>query len=157
MAFNKENVAKFFNMLKDLKLKYNYTANQIYNCDETGISTVPTKNPKIFTPKGKCRVIKVSSAERGSNVTALCCINTVGTHVPPLLIFPRLRMQPVFMNGDPSGSIGVAHSTGWMTREKFIKYLQHFIEYAKPSKSNPVLLLMDSPCYTCKFRCHKFV
>lgn len=46
MAFNRDNVNKFFNALRELKQKYSFEPHQIYNLDETGVSTVATKNPK---------------------------------------------------------------------------------------------------------------
>lgn len=97
MGFNKESVSQCFNVLRETKEKYSFQPNQIYNVDETGISTVATKNPKILTPKGKRRVIKISSAERGTNVTAVCNMNASGNFVPPFLIFPRVRMKPAYM------------------------------------------------------------
>ncbi|CAH1099899.1 unnamed protein product, partial [Psylliodes chrysocephalus] len=131
MGFNKENVKQFFTVYKELKLTHNFAAIRIYNCDETGISTVPTKNPKVLTPTGNRRVIKISSAERGINVTALCCISAVGTYVFPFLVFPRVRMQPSYLNGLPPGSIEVAHQSGWMKTENFTKFLEHFINLVK--------------------------
>lgn len=144
MAFNRENVNKFFDAFRDLKLKYSFQPHQIYNLDETGVSTVPTKDPKVITPRGKRRVVKISSAERGTNVTAVCCMNAGGSFVPPFLIFPRVRMQPAYMNNTPPGFIGVAQESGWMTADTFIKYLEHFIRHVRPSESNRILLLMDN-------------
>lgn len=50
-SFNKHNVTLFFNNLRAVLDKYKFTANQIYNCDETGVTTVH-KPPKIITPSG---------------------------------------------------------------------------------------------------------
>lgn len=144
MAFNKENVSQFYNVLREAREKYLFQPHQIYNVDETGVSTVATKNPKILTPKGKRRVIKISSAERGTNVTAVCSMNGSGNFVPPFLIFPRVRMNPAYMNNTPSDFVGVAHESGWMTSDNFVKYLEHFIRYTRPSEDNKILLLMDN-------------
>lgn len=144
MAFNKESVSQFFDVLREIRKKNLFQPYQIYNVDETGISTVATKNPKILTPKGKRRVMKISSAERGINVTAVCSMNATGNFVPPFLIFPRVRMQPSYMNNAPRDFVGVAHESGWMTSENFVKYLQHFIRYTRPSEDNKILLLMDN-------------
>ncbi|XP_050295376.1 uncharacterized protein LOC126735435 [Anthonomus grandis grandis] len=53
-------------------------------------------------------------------------------------------MQPAYMNNTPAGFTGVAHETGWMTSANFLKYLEHFIQYARPSENNRVLLIMDN-------------
>lgn len=40
-AFNRTTVITFFNNLEDLKLRFNFQLNEIYNLDETGNTTVP--------------------------------------------------------------------------------------------------------------------
>ena len=78
-----------------------FNALNILNCDETGFLTVSTK--------GARQVRKVSSAERGANVTALCCMNAAGTYVPPpLFVFPRKSMIASLMNAAPGGSIAAS-------------------------------------------------
>ncbi|XP_072400901.1 uncharacterized protein [Diabrotica undecimpunctata] len=144
MAFNKVNVEIFFKVYKELHQKYSYSANQIYNIDETGFSSVATKDPKILTPRGNRRVVKISSAERGVNVTAVCGMNAVGYFISPFLIFPRVKMQPALKNGAPEGTMAVAYPSGWMTSENFVKYLEHFIQHACPRENKPVLVLMDN-------------
>ncbi|KAJ8971500.1 hypothetical protein NQ314_000662 [Rhamnusium bicolor] len=144
MAFNKINVGKFFDVLKDLRIAHSFQAANIYNADETGFSTVPTRTPKVISPIGNCRVIKLKSAERGTTVTSVCTISAAGNFVPPFFIFPRKRMNPSFMVGAPPGSEGVAHEPGWMTAEKFINYLHHFAKFAHPRKDNPVFMIMDN-------------
>ncbi|CAH1960860.1 unnamed protein product [Acanthoscelides obtectus] len=82
-GFNKVAVEKFFDILKDVRLKYELPPERIYNSDESGVSTVPTKLPKILTPTGQRRVAKIVSAERGRNTTVVCAMNAVGSYVPP--------------------------------------------------------------------------
>lgn len=48
-AFNKPNVYKFFTLLGELLDKYNFSPSRIFNCEESGISTVPNKPGKIFS------------------------------------------------------------------------------------------------------------
>lgn len=108
------------------------------------LSTVPTRQPKVISPLGTKRVAKVSSGERGKNVTVVCGMNSSGDYIPPFFIIPRKRMRPEFMVGSPPGSRGIAHESGWMTNDNFILYLDHFIKYAKPSINNPILLILDN-------------
>ncbi|XP_018570759.1 uncharacterized protein LOC108910590 [Anoplophora glabripennis] len=53
-------------------------------------------------------------------------------------------MQPAYMKNAPSDFVGVAHESGWMTSDNFIKYLEHFIRYTRPSEDSRILLLMDN-------------
>lgn len=45
--------------------------------------------------------------------------------------------------GAPENS-RLAHSSGWMTKENFVKVLLHFITHSGASKENPCLLLLDN-------------
>ena len=71
--------------------KYKFTPNNIYNCTETGISTVQDPG-KILAPKGMKRVGSIKSWERGKNITLLCAMSASGSFVPSMFIFPRKRM-----------------------------------------------------------------
>lgn len=103
MGFNKEAVGKFYNILKEVLLKYEFTPHNIYNADESGLSSVPTKLPKVFSPKGNRRVAKAVSAERGTNTTIICAVNAAGNYVPPYFIFGRVRMREELLQGAPIG------------------------------------------------------
>ncbi|XP_026688144.1 uncharacterized protein LOC103521868 [Diaphorina citri] len=74
-AFNRESVKKFFGLLEELVDKYEFPPSRVYNCDETGISTVPNKRSKILSLKGKKQVGSLSSAERGTLITAEICFS----------------------------------------------------------------------------------
>ncbi|XP_030763701.1 uncharacterized protein LOC115888207 [Sitophilus oryzae] len=141
-GFNKVQLNLFLSL--EVKEKYNFTPDRIYNADESGLSTVPMKLPKILTPKGQRRVAKIVSAERGRTTTLVCSMNAVGSYVPPYFVFARQRMKPELLNGCPPGSQATAQSSGWMTADSFLAYLKHFVRYAKPSVDDPVLLLVDN-------------
>lgn len=46
--------------------------------------------------------------------------------------------------GAPTNSVGVANRSGWMIKETFLEYLQHFSSHSRCSKEKPVLLLLDN-------------
>lgn len=85
----------------------------------------------------------LSSAERGSLVTVICCMSAAGPIVPRFLILARKNMSELLMKGAPPGAIGRCHPSGWIQTNIFTDWLKHFIEKTKPSKDGPVLLILD--------------
>jgi len=80
-GFNKVQVGKFFDLLRyELRLQQ-YTAAQIYNVDETGITTVQEPG-RIIAKKGTKQVGRVVSAEKGRTTTVVCAMNACGTLIP---------------------------------------------------------------------------
>lgn len=142
-GFNKNEVEMFFNNLISVMAKYKFEAGRIFNVDETGISTVQ-KPGKILAPKGVKQLGSVTSWERGKNITVTCAMSASGAYIPPMFIFPRLRMSPNLTKGGPNGSIYHCSKSGWMTEELFLLWLNHFISFTKPSEQSPVLLIMDN-------------
>ena len=129
----------------DCSFKENtFPPHRIYNIDESGLSTVPTKLPKVLSPTGTIRVAKMVSSERGENVTVVCSCNAGGDYVPPFVIFPRQRMLPELQHVCPPGTDVVARKNGWMTTETFIIYLAHFVRDVRCSDESKVLLLVDN-------------
>lgn len=142
-AFNRTNVGQFFTLLEELMKKFYFPPSCIYNYDETGITTVPNKPTKILSLRGKKQVGSLSSAERGTTTVEICC-NAIGQFIPPLIIFPRIRRNPLFETGLPPETRAVYHPSGWMQSEIFAPiWMNHFIQYAKPSETHPVLLILD--------------
>jgi len=141
VGFNRPKVNQFFELYKNLVKEGNIDASKIWNMDETGVSTVQ-KPCKVLASKGKRQVSKITSAERGRLVTAVCCFSASGQYVAPMLIFPRARMSDALMKGAPVGSIGVASSNGWTDSELFVKWLQHFVKCTNASQSNQQILMV---------------
>ncbi|CAH0721624.1 unnamed protein product, partial [Brenthis ino] len=142
-GFTAENVKSFFDILKPELEKINFNPNKIFNVDETGISIVQHKVRKILTAKGKKAVHKLSSAERGALITIVTCMSASGQFIPPLMVFPRKNMKAELLDGAPPGTIGGCHPSGWIQPELFTKWLRHFVSIVKPSKEDPVLLILD--------------
>ena len=62
---------------------------RLYNCDETGITTVQHKYTKILGLKGKPQISSVQPAERGSLVKVVNCMSPTGHYIPTLLVFQK--------------------------------------------------------------------
>jgi len=62
-SFNKSNVGKYFDNLEDVIQRYGFGPHQVYNVDETGVTTVHHPQ-KIIASRGSKQVGKVTSGER---------------------------------------------------------------------------------------------
>lgn len=142
-SFNKDNVARFFTNYTTVLSRHTFDPVNIYNVDETGLSTVHTP-PKILAPKGVKAVGGMTSGERGVNVTMLATVNAIGNSVPHLFVFPRVHFKDHMLKGAPPGSVGAAAPSGWSNEVVFQQYLEHFITHTKPTPKDPVLLVLDN-------------
>ena len=143
MGFNRVVVSQFFGLLCDQMDKHKFGPTRIFNVDETGITSVPKSHSKIISLRGRRQVGCLTSAERGHTVTAVLCFSAAGQYVPPFLIFPRQRMKDGLLDDAPPGTAATCHPSGWMQADIFVEWLKHFIHCVKPSKDDPVLLLLD--------------
>ncbi|CAH2102147.1 unnamed protein product [Euphydryas editha] len=69
--------------------KHKFLPKNIYNCDETGISTVQTPG-KILATKGQKKVAFITSWERGKNITLLCAMSAA-EKITPYDVAPLVR------------------------------------------------------------------
>ena len=142
-AFNKTTINEFFDNLAKVLERYKLEPQNIYNMDETGVTTVQRPD-HIVARKGHKQVGALTSQERGTLVTCAIAINATGNSVPPIFIFPRKKFQAHFIRDGPPGSIGTANGSGWMQEDDFVVFLKHFVNHAKPDKDDPVLLILDN-------------
>lgn len=127
-SFNAENVKVFFDKLAEVMDKYKFTASQIWNVDETGVSTVLKPN-KIVAAKGKRNIGAMTSGERGINVIVVSAVSATGNTVPPMFVFPRKNYKSHFVRGGPPDCIGAGNASGWVTDGEFHQFMQHFVNH----------------------------
>lgn len=142
-AFNKHNIDQFFDLLQNTYETLHVEGRQIFNLDETGFTTVQ-KMPKVVASKGVKQIGQMTSRERGELVTVCGIVSATGIALPPVFIFPRKRFQQHMMTGAPDGSLGLVTDNGWMTSEKFVSVMEHFVKHVQPSERNPVVLVLDN-------------
>ena len=80
-GLNKEAVKRYFDKLEILLNEHHFEPHQIYNCDETGITTVD-KPAKVIAPTGKHCVSSMKSDEKGIATTVL---------LPPFTTVPAMQ------------------------------------------------------------------
>nr|XP_047127647.1 uncharacterized protein LOC124808542 [Hydra vulgaris] len=110
-SFNKQNVASFFSNLQHCMQKYSFSPNDIWNMDETAVTTVQQPK-KVIAKKGLKQVGAITSAERGTLVTLACTINAIGNSIPPFFIFPRKNFKDRFLFSAPTASAGDTNPSG---------------------------------------------
>ena len=142
-GFNRQSVNRFFDLLTALVEEHNFPPDKIYNVDETGMTTVQTRPSKIIALRGKRQVGALTSAEKGTLVTTEICMSATGSFVPPMFVWPRVRMKPELMDECPPGSISECHNSGWMQTNIFTIWFQHFVKVSGATTDNKVLLILD--------------
>lgn len=150
-GFNKVQMTKFYDLIRDAMEEHHFEPQRIYNVDETGMSTVPNRTTKVIAKKGVKQVGKVTSAEKGQTTTLVCAMNAAGSFIPPAFIFARKNMNSQLLRNAPVGSIGLCSDSGWMNADLFPKWLDHFIDHAKPSMEDKVLLILDNHVSHCSY------
>jgi len=106
---------KFFYLYKSELVKHTYTADRIFNMDETRLTAVH-KPRKVLAQRGDKEVGRITIEEKveTTGMTLICAISASGTYVPPMLNFKRKRMSELLMKGSPPGSIGARSANGWI-------------------------------------------
>ena len=80
-AFNKTTVAEFFANLKEALDRYKFQPPDIYNVDETALTTVHSP-PKIIAGRDTKQVGLTTSGERGTLITLVGCVSASGNSIP---------------------------------------------------------------------------
>jgi len=141
--FNKTAVKEFQENLEGLIKKHKFTADRIYDFDESGITTV-LSTLKVLADKTQKQIGQLVSAERGELVTFGSIISASGNTIPPLFVFPRVHYKNHFIDGAPEGSLGTATKSGWINSKIFVDVLKHIQKFTRCSKESPILLLYDN-------------
>ena len=91
VSFNKDSVEMFFDNLKSIQAEYNFQPNDIFNVDESGLSTVQVPQ-KVLAAKGMHQCGRITSAERGQLTTVICAMSASGTVSYTHLTLPTILL-----------------------------------------------------------------
>ena len=112
----------------------------IYNLDETGFPTDPSKRKTIGT-KG-VKTVRLTHVANRENITVLatCCAD--GSCFDPLIVFKGKKLQSTWCDEEALPDVQYAVSeTGWMTSAIFEDFFKRFAE--KTADTRPLLLILD--------------
>ncbi|KAJ8867809.1 hypothetical protein PR048_031614 [Dryococelus australis] len=124
MGFNKNQVKVFFENLSQLYEKYKFPPSAIFNMDESGLSTVSNKIPKLITKQGEEVIV--------------CSISASGIFVPPAIIFACKRTRSELLDGAPLETIAMLYDSGYVNSGLFLKWIHHFQENVRADSDHPV-------------------
>ena len=137
-GFNKEAVTKYSNNLENLLIEDKFDLYQIYNCDETCITTAH-KPVKVVAPTGKHCVI---NDKRGKwyNPHCLMCFKCNCAFCATHDDFKRKNKKASLTDHAPPGTIEGCSENVWVNTKLFLVYIKHFVKHVKCSIANPILI-----------------
>ena len=114
----------FFDTVQKIIEANNFTASQIWNCDETGFPT-DAGQCKVIAPRGKQPNKRTSGAGR-ENISVLATCSASGKALDSFIIFSAVNFQSTWRgrNPLPNACYGISKN-GWMTTEIFASWFQN--------------------------------
>lgn len=150
-AMNEKDFNDFYELFGNLtaELELGEKPERIFNVDESGFP-LNNKPSKIVCEKGQREVIKLTSVERGENVSVVACFSASGVYIPPFVIFKGVRYRESYCANLTSGSVAAMSESGYINEDLFLKWLQHFQKHRLPGKC---LLILDGHASHCSLKC----
>ena len=102
------------------------------------------QNVKSYIDEREKQVGVLVMTERGTLVTADICFNALWNDLPPLLVIPRKKLNPLFEMESPPETVIACHLSGRMQSDIYVtRWFHHFLRHTKPTGDDPVLLSCD--------------
>ena len=60
-----------------------------------------------------------------------------------MMIFKRKNKKLSLTDHAPPGTLNEVSENGWINADIFLNYIKHFVKHVRPSKSFPVLIVVD--------------
>ena len=100
-SFNRSNVKEFHNNIEDVYKRYQFSPENIWNIDETGVTTVH-KPTRVIAQKSEKQVGEATSSERGTLITVCDAVNAIGNHIPPFIPIPKIKCERLYVSRSAS-------------------------------------------------------
>ncbi|CAG9333909.1 unnamed protein product [Blepharisma stoltei] len=128
-------IPSFIKELNRVIIEENYSAEQIYNCDETSLfwKILPSKSAQILNETHDYKILK-------SRVSILLCCNTAGTHRLPLFITENQKCS------ETNGKMTNFKFKNWLKNTFIPAIATHLQSINLPTKA--LLLLENSKIHT---------
>ena len=142
MACTKDSVYAWFDSFETFCRENGInSADQIYNCDESGFPFQTGTSMKVCCDRQIRRNFQIASNSKTS-ITTLQCICANGTVVPPAVIFPGVKFNPEYGIGFPGNFYLGFTKNGWMETPQFYGWVtNHFIKRIPAIRQ--IVLLID--------------
>lgn len=138
------NVRSFFENLESVIKRYNFQPHNIWNMDETAVTTVQKPN-KVVARKGFKLLLEKNlswcyylSRERHTCHLSCCCFGR-WRFSSTILSFSAVHFKDHLIRDGPVGCKGRSNPSGWMTEKLFVTFLKHFHNHVKSTKEKPCL------------------
>ena len=148
MGMNKTQVCKWFESYEDLlvKLGVRDLPCQIWNFDKTGVQNIH-KADEVVATVGQ-PTYNITAVEKGETSTVLAAMNAFGDILPPMVIHKGKKGGKGWKDGAPYGTIVRGSENGWINKELFLEFGEHFVKYIQNevnlNNGLPHVLVMDN-------------
>ena len=122
-----QNVESFYKNLQSLLTLHEYSADRIWNCNESGAQAGRSSGGVVIARKGARHVHSIMLDQR-EWLSVLVCINADGVSIPSFYVFRGTRFRQNYIERCELGATMAMQPRAWMTTYLFSAWLSHFIE-----------------------------
>ena len=116
------------------------SADQVYNCDESGFPLQAGTIGKVVVERGVSNAYQIASNKK-TQITVLVAISADGKALNPAVLFPGKRPLWNYSIDLPQNSMVAFTDTGWMETGTFYAWLANHVIKEIPPKRLVILLL----------------
>lgn len=89
-------------------------------------------------------------------MTVVNAMSATGHFIPPVLIFRSKRMKAELLDASPPRFVGMVSDFSFINSDLYHDWQTHFKDPVKPTKEQPVLLILDNHVSYCPLKAVEF-